>query len=116
MNKLIGILACTAVCTLSWVIVNYIALGTSANYQAVTTLGVVCGLLIGIACVVYSEVNPIIMGVTVTLTVWLALAAALFVVGVGPFPAITLELILVITLMTIISAVSGFGYKIAARV
>lgn len=116
MNKLIGILACTAVCTLSWVIVNYIALGTSANYQAVTTLGVVCGLIIGIACVIYNEVNPIIMGMSVTLTVWLSMAAVLFIVKVGHLPAISLELLLVITLMIIIGAISGFGYKIAARV
>ncbi len=114
-NKLVGIALSAVVCALSWAIANYIAYGMEARYVAVLTVGSVSGLAIGLGCAVFSKVNPIFMGVVVTLFVWLGLAAVLIFVGVGRIPPVSLELVWVVAVMSAIGAASGFGYKLGAR-
>jgi len=116
MNKLIGILASAAVCTAAWVICNFIALGTTANYPAVVTVSAVSGLIIGIGCAVFKFVNPIFMGVMVTLFTCLGLGAFFVYIGVAQAPAVSLELVWIAAVMSAIGAASGFGYKVGARV
>lgn len=116
MNKLIGIIASTVVSTLAWCLVNFIALGTTANYTAVITVGAVSGLVIGIGSAVFYIVNPIVMGVVCTMSVFFALTTVLVSIGVIPVPAISLELAWALVVVALIGGSTGFGYKLGARV
>lgn len=116
MNKLIGILSSAVVCTAAWVICNFIALGTEANYSAVVTASAVSGIIIGIGCAVFKSVNPIFMGVMVTMFTWLGLGSYMIYIGVANTPVISLELVWIAAVMSAIGAASGFGYKLGARV
>lgn len=116
MNKLIGILVSAAVCTAAWVICNFIALGTTANYPAVVIVSAISGLIIGTGCAVFKFVNPIFMGVMVTMFTWLGLGFFFIFIGVADTPVISLELVWIAAVMSAIGAASGFGYKVGARV
>ena len=116
MNTLKGIILATIASTLAWVIVNFIALGTQANYPGVLTVGIVSGVVVGIGCAVFKFVNPIFMGIVVTLSACVGFGAFLIHLGVANVPELSLELVWIAFVMSLIGAVSGFGYKIGARV
>lgn len=116
MNKLYAIVAAALISTAAWVICNFIALGTEANYSGVVTVGAVSGLVVGFACLAFKWVNPIVMGAVVTNAVCVGVGALFIHQGVAKVPEISLELVWICAVMSAIGAASGFGYKLVARV
>lgn len=115
MNKLYAIAAATAVSIAAWVICNVIAYGAQANYAGVITVGAVSGLLVGLACLVFKSVNPIVSGIVTMLGAYIGVAALFIWIGIAHLPEINLELAWTVCVMALVGAVSGYGYKLVAR-
>ncbi len=117
MNKLYAIIAATAVNIAAWMLCNVIALGVEANYIGVVTVGAVSGLVVGLACLAFKWVNPIVMGAIVTNAVCAGVFALFIYQGfIRVTQMMSLEILWVIAVMSVIGAASGFGYKFVARV